>query len=33
MVRDTMNRDSGTLAFTTQVWKSFAMKIKNGEAV
>jgi hypothetical protein len=28
-VRDTTNRDGGTLAFPTQAWKSFAATIKH----
>ena len=31
-VRDTTNRDGGTLAFSAQAWKAFAASIKNGEA-
>ena len=30
LVRDTTNRDGGTLAFTAQAWKAFAATIKNG---
>jgi hypothetical protein len=32
LVRDTTNRDGGTIAFSAQAWKSFAASIKN-EAV
>jgi hypothetical protein len=31
-VRDTTNRDGGTLVFSAQAWKAFAATIKNGEA-
>jgi hypothetical protein len=27
-VRDTTNRDGGTLAFTTKAWKAFTAKVK-----
>jgi hypothetical protein len=30
LVRDTTNRDGGTLAFSAQAWKAFAATIKNG---
>lgn len=30
LVRDTTNRNGGTLAFSAQAWKSFAATIKNG---
>jgi Domain of unknown function (DUF397) len=30
LVRDTTNRDGGTLAFTAQAWNAFAATIKNG---
>jgi hypothetical protein len=32
-IRDTTNRDGGTLAVSTQAWKSFASKIKHNKAV
>jgi hypothetical protein len=32
-VRDTTNRDGGTLAFSAQAWKAFAMKIKHDSEV
>ena len=28
LVRDTTNRDGGTLAVSAQAWKAFALKIK-----
>jgi hypothetical protein len=31
LVRDTKDRDGGTLAFSVQAWKAFAAMIKNGE--
>jgi hypothetical protein len=30
LVRDTTNRDGGTLAFSAQAWKSFAATVKSG---
>jgi hypothetical protein len=32
-VRDTTNRDGGTLTFSTAAWAAFAATIKNSEAV
>jgi hypothetical protein len=32
LVRDSKNPDSGRLAFSTQVWREFAARIKNGNA-
>jgi hypothetical protein len=32
LVRDTTDRDGGTLAFTAQAWESFAATVKNGTA-
>ena len=29
LVRDTTNRDGGTLAFSARVWKAFAATIKS----
>ncbi len=29
LVRDTTNRDSGTLTFSAQAWKTFAATIKS----
>jgi hypothetical protein len=28
MVRDTTNRDGGTLSFTTEAWKTFTAKLR-----
>ena len=33
LVRDTTNRDGGTLAFSAGAWKAFAGRIKRSEAV
>jgi hypothetical protein len=33
LVRDTTDRDGGTLAFSAQAWKSFAATVKNDAAV
>jgi hypothetical protein len=33
LVRDTTNRDGGTLAFTAQAWRAFAASIKDDSAV
>jgi hypothetical protein len=33
LVRDTTDRDGGTLAFSAQAWAAFAATIKNSEAV
>lgn len=32
-VRDTTDRDGGTLAFNAQAWRAFAVAIKSAEAV
>ena len=32
-VRDTTDRDGGTLAFTADAWRMFAARIKHGETV
>jgi hypothetical protein len=32
LVRDTTNRDGGTLALSSQAWRKFAAKIKANEA-
>jgi hypothetical protein len=32
LVRDSKNPDGGHLAFTAQVWRDFAIEIKNGSA-
>lgn len=32
-VRDTKDRDGGTLAFSAQAWRAFAATIKHSEAV
>jgi hypothetical protein len=32
LVRDTTNRDGGTLAFSSQAWRKFAARIKTNEA-
>jgi hypothetical protein len=29
MVRDTVNRDGGTLGFTTEAWEAFAASLKQ----
>jgi Domain of unknown function (DUF397) len=31
-VRDTTNRDGGTLVFSPQAWQAFAARIKHSEA-
>jgi hypothetical protein len=33
LVRDTTNRDGGTLAVSADAWWMFAMRIKHSEAV
>lgn len=30
LVRDTTNRDGGTLAFTSNVWRAFMANVKRG---
>jgi len=32
LVRDTTDRDGGTLAVSAQAWKAFAARIKHSEA-
>lgn len=32
LVRDTTNRDGGTLSFTTAAWKAFTVKVKRSLA-
>jgi hypothetical protein len=32
-VRDTKDRDGGTLAFSARAWAAFAATVKNSEAV
>jgi hypothetical protein len=31
-VRDTTDRDGGTLVFSVQAWKAFAVRIKHSQA-
>ena len=31
LVRDTTNRDGGTLAFTAQAWQTFATSLKQAD--
>jgi hypothetical protein len=33
LVRDTTDRDGGTLAFSARAWAAFAATIRNSEAV
>jgi hypothetical protein len=33
LVRDTKDRDGGTLVVPAEAWRTFASAIKNGEAV
>ena len=33
LVRDTTDRDGGTLAFSARAWAAFAATVKNSEAV
>jgi hypothetical protein len=33
LVRDTTNRDGGTVTFDAQAWRAFATRIKNDSAI